>query len=705
MSRNDVTPKGKIIRDPVHGDIFLPDFFVKLIDTPEFQRLRRIHQLAVAYMLFPGADHTRFSHSLGTFHIMQKIINHFDNHLNDLCNPIDEREKDVVLAAALLHDIGHGPFSHAFEKVFPNNVYDHESWTTKIITSEESGVNKVLKNYDEVFPDNVANLIKKQRQIENQGYDIRNIKKIDLFFIFSSLVSSQLDADRMDYLLRDAMYTGVKHGEVDISRLINAMRVTEYKNNFYVCILEKYMDDVEKYLLSRYQMHKGVYYHNFKCEMEIIIKKILNRAMELFKLGVLKESDLPDGILSIFTGNEMTVKQFNSLDDSILLALFNKWTNISDDILSCLCNALINRKKYRKLRILNNKTEEIDQFKSDLTKIFKRYNYEIKNFEKEYFWIESSEKIDIYKSNKENIWILRRNGVISDLTDISKVISKKQEMHRSKDSNVDNTLKVNITCKKEPSTNLMDYINVGFINFELIKTINNIDNKEDIVEDIEKLIDAYDSRNHIEIEKKYYFDNKDVFNKVLRKLNSLDKYNLSNGCEKQQIDYYYDTLDNKLLHLNSTLRIRKKGNDYQLTIKKPTNTTGSNEQSERFEYEIPIIDKNIKNNHDYVNKYFPEIIDELNCNNIYEYLTITNNRTKHVLTKENIIFEVVFDDVKYSNNMTGKSSSEYQVEIELKSDYPHRVNLKLLTDYLENEVVELKATSDSKYKRGLALTK
>ena len=262
MSKNFTVLKGKVIRDPIHGDIFFPDKYLAIIDTPEFQRLRRIHQLSVAYLVFPGADHSRFSHSIGTYYIMQKIIDHINPIMKSINYEVKERDINLALAAALLHDIGHGPFSHAFEKAI-NNVKDHEQWGIAMILDEESNINKVLKvNFDEKFPEDLADIIRKERTVKQVGDKHKsnvNEKKIDLFFILSGLISSQLDADRMDYLLRDAKYTGVKSCNIDIERLIGSITLTVYRNEYYVCFIDKYLSDIESYLFTRYQMHKDIY--------------------------------------------------------------------------------------------------------------------------------------------------------------------------------------------------------------------------------------------------------------------------------------------------------------------------------------------------------------------------------------------------------------------------------------------------------------
>lgn len=331
MSKNFTMSKGKTIRDPIHGDIFFPNKFLAIIDTPEFQRLRRIHQLSVAYLIFPGAEHTRFSHSIGTYYVMQKIIEHFKPIMKSINLELNERDVNLALAVALLHDVGHGPFSHAFEDAIPNND-SHEEWTIKIITNDDSNINRVLKkNFDEKFPKDLADIIGKERLVKKDGIKPKPSSDdaadtIDLFFILTALISSQLDADRMDYLLRDTKYTGVTFGNIDIERLISAMTLTVNKDNYYVCIIDKYLTDVENYLLARYYMHKEVYLHDVKCEMEIVIKKILERAIQVYCNGNNMAIDtIPGPLLKLFKGEEISIEEYISLDDNIMLSTFSKW--------------------------------------------------------------------------------------------------------------------------------------------------------------------------------------------------------------------------------------------------------------------------------------------------------------------------------------------------------------------------------------------
>lgn len=189
----------------------------------------------------------------------------------------------------------------------------------------------------------------------------------------------------------------------------------------------------------------------------------------------------------------------------------------------------------------------------------------------------------------------------------------------------------------------------------------------------------------------------------------LKEYNVDTSNEyKPQEDYYYDTEDRYLFEENKTLRFRKSDNKYQLTIKTPTKGTNNaqtnNAQNERFEYEVSVDSRDINENKEYIIKYLPELEIENRLKSLKKTMTITNCRKKTNLQNNDVKFEIVFDKIKYINESTGKQESDYQIEIELKSDYLHRINLKILSDYLEKKVPELKPMNESKYKRGLKLT-
>ncbi len=245
----------KVFKDPVHRYVHVKDRVIwDLIATPEFQRLRRIKQLGTSNYTFHGAEHSRFNHSLGVYEIVRRIIYNFQER------PYWNNEKRLLcLCAALLHDLGHGPFSHSFEKVFK---LDHEQYTQAIILGD-THVNRILKSVEPGFDQAVADVIAKTYEDK----------------LVVSLISSQIDADRMDYLQRDAYFTGVSYGHFDMERILRVMRPMEDQ----VVIKSTGMHAVEDYIMSRYQMYWQVYFHPVTRSAEVILSKILHRAKFLFE--------------------------------------------------------------------------------------------------------------------------------------------------------------------------------------------------------------------------------------------------------------------------------------------------------------------------------------------------------------------------------------------------------------------------------------
>ncbi len=686
MGKNFTILQGKTIRDSVHGDIFISKKFLAIIDTPEFQRLRRINQLSVSNIIFPGAEHTRFSHSIGTYYVMQKIVEHFKPIMQSINLELHERDINLAFAAALLHDIGHGPFSHTFEKLIPD-MDGHEQWSIRIITDKDSNINKVLKEkFDEDFPNNLADIIRKEKSVKEQGFRHQDYKEIDLFFILSALISSQLDADRMDYLLRDTKYTGAIFGNIDIERIINSMTLTvDENNNYVVCVMDKFLTDIENYLLARYQMYKEIYYHGVVCEMEAIVRKIFERAYEIIENGDGYIQDtMPKPLLGLFANKNISLQDYLLLDDHILLSTFSKWMEAEDSVLRKLCSCIINRQKYSKVKILNGKEQDISEFKKELADVFYGYDYKVNDYDKEYFWIELTKKCDIY-DKEETIWILKNDGIIEDICNVSRIIDKRLNGEKT----------------------------MTFIKYDILREMVGKEYGDSVVSDVKNLIKIYNNRNHIEIEKKYIFDNSEVFNKVIGIINNLGEYKIDYSDDiKTQEDYYYDTDDRYLLKEEKTLRFRRISDNhdsYQLTIKTPTrakklNMGNGRIQNERFEYEVRVDSEDKHSNKHNIIKYLPELDNKEKWASLKKALTVVNKRRKINLFKNDVKFEMVFDDVNYIN-INGKEKSDYQIEIELKSDYIHRINLKIFSDYLEEKIPELEPTNESKYKRGTYLTK
>jgi HD superfamily phosphohydrolase len=305
----------KVFKDPVHRYIYVQDQPIwDLINTKEFQRLRRIRQLGTSYFTFHGSEHSRFSHSLGVYEITRRIISQFErNQYKDW--PREERL--VSLCAALLHDVGHGPFSHSFEQAFGT---DHEEWTCRIIAGNTE-VHQVLTRIAPDFPMRVADVICKTYPQT----------------MVTGLISSQMDADRMDYLLRDAYFTGVHYGTFDLERILRVMRPYQGK----IVIKESGMHAVEDYLMSRYQMYWQVYFHPVTRSGELILRGIFKRVKSLYEMGYRFQS-VHYPMIAIFDGN-LTLEEYLFLDEAVVQTMIKHWSLEPDPILADLCRRFENR--------------------------------------------------------------------------------------------------------------------------------------------------------------------------------------------------------------------------------------------------------------------------------------------------------------------------------------------------------------------------
>ncbi|MGX7051957.1 HD domain-containing protein [Leuconostoc palmae] len=329
----------KVLRDPIHNFIHVQDrVILDLINTSEFQRLRRVQQLGISATVFHGAEHSRFGHSVGAYEIARRITEHFGQYyaskkLDDGLWQTDERL--LTLTAALLHDIGHGAFSHTFEHLFNT---DHEAMTRAIITGPTE-INAVLSKVSPDFPNKVASVIAKT-------YPNQQVVQ---------LISSQLDVDRMDYLLRDAYYTGTKYGEFDIDRILRTMRPTHSGIAFDIAG----MHAVEDYVVSRYQMYLQVYFHPVSRGMEVLLEHLLHRAKVLYLDSHTNERNFVGPLLQpLFSGQTLSVGDYLKLDDNVFMTYISMWREHPDAILSDLSQRFLNRKPLKSI-VMDDNTEPL----------------------------------------------------------------------------------------------------------------------------------------------------------------------------------------------------------------------------------------------------------------------------------------------------------------------------------------------------------
>ncbi|SFK60602.1 hypothetical protein SAMN04487936_12211 [Halobacillus dabanensis] len=401
--RDEKLSEEKVFKDPVHRYVHVREQVIwDLIGTSEFQRLRRVKQLGTSYLTFHGAEHSRFNHSLGVYEIVRRIIENFTDRPN-----WNQEERLLCLCAALLHDLGHGPFSHSFEKVFK---LDHEDFTQAILLGDTE-VNKVLSKVEKGFPKKVADVI-------NKTYENK---------LVVSVISSQIDADRMDYLQRDAYFTGVSYGHFDMERILRVMRPMEDQ----VVVKESGMHAVEDYIMSRYQMYWQVYFHPVTRSAEVILTKILHRAKELYESGYNFELK-PTHFFSFFAG-EPTLKEYLALDEAVVLYYFQAWMEEEDEVLSDLCHRFVNRRLFKYIEF--NPNAQMNEW-MELYKLFTKAGLNPDY----YLVVDSSSDLpyDFYRPGEEGerlpIHLLQPNGELKELSRLSDIVEsisgKKRTDHK-----------------------------------------------------------------------------------------------------------------------------------------------------------------------------------------------------------------------------------------------------------------------------------
>ncbi len=317
----------RIYRDPVHNIIRLRTdtdeglLMVRLIDASEFQRLRRIKQLGLALYTYQGAEHSRFAHSLGVLHLMTRVLDRLGESYS-----ISEEDRAAARAAALLHDVGHGSFSHVTEKVLD---FHHEAWTVKAVLSDETEIGQILKTYSRELPRRVADIIEGKFQPA----------------ALAQLVSSQLDVDRMDYLLRDSLMTGAKYGIYDLEWIINALQIDEANDRIYVAARGLYA--VEEYLQARYYMFRQVYFHRTLRSAEAVLRSILRRAVELAAAGKDVWCAPGTAFQKVLHREPLTLAEHLEMDDSDVLFHVKQWQRADDSVLRDLSNRFVDRRLFK----------------------------------------------------------------------------------------------------------------------------------------------------------------------------------------------------------------------------------------------------------------------------------------------------------------------------------------------------------------------
>lgn len=384
----------KVFRDPVHNYITVNHPVIyDLINSKEFQRLRRVKQVSTTVFTFHGAEHSRFSHCLGVYEIARRVTEIFDAKFPEIW---DSNENLLTMVAALLHDVGHGAYSHTFEKLFDT---DHEAITQEIITSPDTEVNAILRGVSPDFPENVASVI-------NHTYHNKQVVQ---------LISSQIDCDRMDYLLRDSYYSGARYGQFDLTRILRVIRPTadgivfEYNG----------MHAVEDYIVSRFQMYMQVYFHPASRAMEVLLQNLLKRAKYLYHIDSHFFKKTSPNLIPFLT-NQACLADYLSLDDGVMNTYFQAWMAAEDDILADLASRFVNRKVFKSVTFEEESRKDL----SHLVELVKSVG-----FDPDYYTgihVNFDLPYDIYRPEKKEprteINMIQKDGSVVELSTISPIV-------------------------------------------------------------------------------------------------------------------------------------------------------------------------------------------------------------------------------------------------------------------------------------------
>jgi len=313
----------KVYRDPIHNFISYEDegdlgrLITSLVDAREFQRLRFVRQVGLANLVFHGAEHSRFSHSMGVAHLARRMFDRVRPGME-----CDDPTRVAVIVAALLHDVGHGPFSHAMERVFG---FHHEDYSRAMVCDEDSHLCGILTDYDASLPERVATYI--DHSVEDATRDI---------------VSSQIDADRLDYLLRDGYMTGVENGRYDLERILLMLELDQSG----LVVNVRAFESIEGYLVARYHMYRLVYFHRAVRAAEAMLQKLFERALRLMHDGV-KTIDGTTILGRLMVGEPVGAAEFARLSEIDAWAQIRAWSEADDAVIADLSSALIERRLYR----------------------------------------------------------------------------------------------------------------------------------------------------------------------------------------------------------------------------------------------------------------------------------------------------------------------------------------------------------------------
>lgn len=652
-----------IVDDPIYGEIIVPYPFSEIVLTKEMQRLSGISQNGFSQLEYKELENNdRLSHSVGAFYVMSLFLNRLEEILKSFNIKLSEDDKDIALCSMLLHDIGHGPFSHTLELV---NNYSHEKRTTDILLGVTEVNETITKFFGEKKVKKIASFISEIN--DSQELDTDNFTKL-----LNNLVSYQLDADRIDYLIRDAYYAGISSA-IDLKKIISSMGVVVNNNQEYELLIDrKGLASVENVLLQRYQMYRDVYLSPISVLGDYIFKKIIERYRSNTKLHTLPVSKSFKTLVSdTMVSNLNDFLEMKDEDFNVSFKMLSK-SNL-DTVMSYLCD-FDNIKDY--ILIKNDVSEE--KIKTKLKEIFGEIDL---SDTLSIIYIDTKTKL--YK--KEQKLNVQNGNRIMDLTECTNLIRSQEELENT-------------------------YI---FFNPELLRLELNLSDNEfkKYESEVKKMIEELNKKPE-EFELKYIIDehnteelDKETFINKIISVFKTNGFKMVSVTEKQNNDEYYDTRDLRLYKNGESLRIRKieeKGKEkIKATCKMPLEK--GEVYSSRSEIEETL---EVDSFDDFMQKMISSKVN-VNFDDILRFpiLNSCTNRKDIVLDKNGVQVCLSFDTTKYTNHLLNDvTTTDKMIEIEAIGELNNRIILNEIHEFIASSFNGLEANKQSKYERGINRT-
>ena len=657
---------GKImeVQDPIYGKIQINSPFTEIILTKEMQRLNGITQNGFSVFEYPGLkNNERLSHSVGAFYVMSQIIEHLEKELKRYDIFISKDDKDMALCSMLLHDIGHGPFSHSFEKI---TKYSHEKRTTDILLGDTE-INKLLTSiYGKSKLKRIASYI---AEIAEYDEEEKAQTKTSFSKLLKSLISHQLDADRLDYLVRDSYHAGLPSA-IDYKKLIQSLGVSINSNQEYELLVDKKgLTCIETILIERFQKYRDVYLTRTSGLLEVIFLKILERYNQNPESV---KAELPESFKKLAVNpNGLSLEDFLAMDDSKFIESFDIIKNNSNDqVLSYLCDM---PKLLNDYQLIENKVNP-DTIRQKLTEIFPD-NY----FSNTLSIITLNSKTKLYK--KEESLRINLGNIHKDLSEATPHLIRPDEFLEFKE------------LLFNPEILRME-LNMSEQEFKLYRL-----EIKSMIEDLNKKPEEFELKYIIGQEQQNLQD--DIINTLLD-----NDFKIIKMKNKENNDEYYDTRDFSLLSKGGSLRIRKLTQDgkqrFKATYKMPTAV--GEVYSSREEVEIVLENNSLSE----LKEKMGQRDIGIDLDNILQkpLLNSITQRRDIILEKNGVQVCLSFDNTNYINHvMKGKTAEDSMVEIEALGSVSDRVMLNEINNILKACIPDLKTNKQSKYERGMRKTR